>query len=252
VHGSDDGDTIEIRGDGPFTSDQIFGSKALTIRAAAGFAPVIRVNPGNVVPQLLSQSGRPLVLEGLEIDRLRAMNEPASAAGIIACYKGRVHVANCRFVFNQRTLGTVLDVYQCPVLEVRNCQFLNGPRTGAIQWLGSQQSRIRLKNNVLAGDYDTNPLQSSLRFSRQNPDDRDVAIHLVSNTFLARPLVTGLLGPGQQHPASNDPNPAGPPIHIESFRQCLRSAGWTDRSLRRPGRPLRGGVLNTAIVRVYR
>jgi len=40
--------TIEVRGDGPFASEPIHIHKtALTIRAGAGFRPVIQVTPGD-------------------------------------------------------------------------------------------------------------------------------------------------------------------------------------------------------------
>ena len=45
VLGASDGDTIEIRGNGPFVSEPInLGNQALTIRAGEGFRPVIRLS----------------------------------------------------------------------------------------------------------------------------------------------------------------------------------------------------------------
>src|SRR5262245_6795108 len=59
VQGASDGDTIEIRGNGPFVSQPInIARTALTIRAGQGFRPVIK---------LMLQTDAPLVLEGLEL-----------------------------------------------------------------------------------------------------------------------------------------------------------------------------------------
>ena len=44
VQGASDGDTIEIRGNGPFVSEPItISESALTIRAGEGFRPVIKL-----------------------------------------------------------------------------------------------------------------------------------------------------------------------------------------------------------------
>src|SRR4030095_16533154 len=46
VLGTNDGDTIEIRGNGPFVSEPLrIGKQALAIRAGEGFRPVIKLAP---------------------------------------------------------------------------------------------------------------------------------------------------------------------------------------------------------------
>src|SRR5262249_19491823 len=47
VQGASDGDTIEVRGDGPFLSGPVHIDAALTMRAAPGCRPVIRFDPGS-------------------------------------------------------------------------------------------------------------------------------------------------------------------------------------------------------------
>src|SRR5262249_12530657 len=65
VQAASDGDTIEVRGNGPFVTQPIdLGRQGLTIRAAAGYRPVIK---GNTEQDFLLHSQGPLVLEGLEL-----------------------------------------------------------------------------------------------------------------------------------------------------------------------------------------
>src|SRR5262249_49320337 len=70
VQGASDGDTIEIRGNGPFVSEPVSISnwRALTIRAGTSFRPVLRLSRGAVEDQhhLLKTNG-PVVLEGLDV-----------------------------------------------------------------------------------------------------------------------------------------------------------------------------------------
>src|SRR5262249_52977519 len=67
------GDTIEIRGDGPFlVPPLVLRKKALTIRAAAGRRPVLRLNEEGLKAErsILIESDAALVLEGLELQRI--------------------------------------------------------------------------------------------------------------------------------------------------------------------------------------
>ena len=88
-----DGDTIEIRGNGPFVIQPIdFGNEALTIRAGEGFRPVIKLNPN-------LQTDAPLVLEGLELHRLdrKPPTRGYHEALVFSWGASSLHVANCRF-----------------------------------------------------------------------------------------------------------------------------------------------------------
>src|SRR5262249_1341839 len=64
-----DGDTIEIRANGPFSIDPIdLGAKALIIRAGAGYVPVIRPSPAAVKSnEPLLKTNSSITLEGLEL-----------------------------------------------------------------------------------------------------------------------------------------------------------------------------------------
>src|SRR4029434_9507967 len=66
VRGASDGDTIEIRGNGPFVTEPVnIGDKALVIRAGMGFRPVIELSPAGLQAgaHLLATDAH-LVLEG--------------------------------------------------------------------------------------------------------------------------------------------------------------------------------------------
>src|SRR6185503_18730486 len=65
VRGAGDGDTIEIRGNGPFVTPPIYTARALTIRAAKGFRPTVQLDPKMSSP-LLSSENTTLILEGIE------------------------------------------------------------------------------------------------------------------------------------------------------------------------------------------
>jgi hypothetical protein len=114
------GDTIEVRGNGPFVSEPVnIQRTSLTIRAGQGFRPVITLNPAadqRDVPLLKSEA--PLVLEGLELYRAPRDTE-ASERGysVVHTYQGPLWAANCRF-------HSLVWSNQSPVCEYRNCEFV--------------------------------------------------------------------------------------------------------------------------------
>src|SRR5262249_38650492 len=63
VQAASAGDTIEVRGNGPFDCGLVRARQALVVRAAAGFRPVLRFDDN-------LQTDAPLVLEGLEFQRM--------------------------------------------------------------------------------------------------------------------------------------------------------------------------------------
>ncbi len=120
-----DGDTIELRGNGPFITERvtITDRRALTIRSGNGFRPVIRLAPGLVEDNrnLLDTNG-PLVLEGLEVRCERRPTAKSSEGFVaVAATGGLLHVANCRFIAPFRHS---LYVQNSRRAVVTNCQFL--------------------------------------------------------------------------------------------------------------------------------
>src|SRR5262249_48751734 len=138
VQGASDGDTIEIRGKGPFVSKPIsIGRIPLTIRAGAGFRPVIKSSSGRVEIASLLTTNAALGLEGLEF---RAAIPEES---IIESYNApHLRAANCRF---DGGIGT----NQLPVCEFRNCEFFNRkPYWNCFGQLISSGARIRFENCI--------------------------------------------------------------------------------------------------------
>jgi hypothetical protein len=178
VLAANDGDTIEVRGNGPFVSESVNLVKtALTIRAGEGFRPVIKLDPkdrdgsvgfGDRNNSGLLVSKAPLVLEGLEFQRVfRDPPKDGTWQVIIHSY-APLYVANCRFVSTQ--------IHNCisavsPVCELRNCEIL-GPDGSALIW-SARQSGARL---VIANCLNC----AGQIVMGYDPDTRD--IHLTGNT----------------------------------------------------------------------
>jgi hypothetical protein len=122
-----DGDTIEIRGNGPFIVEPIqITRSALTIRAGEGFRPVLRLDP-RMEASLLRSNNSTLVLEGIEFQSQTAESSVAKQSNtIVAITGGVLRVANCRFTFARTGGGPsqCLHCYMTTQAEVRNSQFI--------------------------------------------------------------------------------------------------------------------------------
>ena len=100
VLGASDGDTIEIRGNGPFVSGPIdLGKTRLTIRAGASFRPVIKLGQEWVDKNVqLFDTQAPLVLEGLELHRVRHSRDEKAWHFVVFSENAPLSTVNCRFV----------------------------------------------------------------------------------------------------------------------------------------------------------
>lgn len=118
-----DGDTIEIRSNGPFYSPPIVIDKSLTIRAGAGFCPVLNFAGGEPGDDLLIAAHKPLVLEGLDIRELAKprSKSPHSGRYIIYCDGDSLHLANCRIVREGRFDEGIGVVAAHARVSIRNC-----------------------------------------------------------------------------------------------------------------------------------
>ena len=123
--GSTDGDTIEVRGNGPFMTPPLhLGKTALTIRAGEGFRPVIKLSPEWAEQNVhLLDTQAALVLEGLELHRVRREWADKSYHHVIESTGAPVRAANCRFVLKP---GSFAVRPNSPLLDLRNCEFLLG------------------------------------------------------------------------------------------------------------------------------
>src|SRR5262249_48724345 len=128
VQRASDGDTIEVRGNGPFITGPIkITHPSLVIRAAGGTRPVIRFSDeGNKADDPLIRAAGSLVLEGLELQRFDTQNRSRGTVPVHLVHTtGRsLRVANCRFLACQdpdkpRPQGCIWT--ETAVTEIRNC-----------------------------------------------------------------------------------------------------------------------------------
>jgi hypothetical protein len=117
VQSSSAGDTIEVRGNGPFDCVPIRATYALTIRAAAGFRPVLRFAEN-------LQTNASLVLEGLEFQRVGQKTAVSYQDALVFTWGSpSLHILNCRF---REHLTDVPCVHgHAPDCALRNCEFLS-------------------------------------------------------------------------------------------------------------------------------
>jgi serine/threonine protein kinase len=127
VQGASAGDTIEIRGNGPFVMPPIAIHQSLAIRAGRGFWPVIRLQPGAPGDDCPITADAPLVLEGLEIREMSAKRSQPALVGrcLICCNAKSLHVANCRLEQEEPTRENADLVMGYSTIVLRNCQFRN-------------------------------------------------------------------------------------------------------------------------------
>jgi serine/threonine protein kinase len=179
------GDTIEVRVNGKIDTQPVaLGQKALTIRAAAGFRPVL-VSRSGTKPLVTTEAL--LVLEGLEFHMKDWSASPAARPELERRWRGVVHsrgaplfLANCRFDVSLRDpsrLACGVFAVNSPHAELRNCEFYAQGGCGA------------------AWRYDNAPRGSdapaaAVRLGMANCVQRsDIALHLDPRTS-ARAVVT--------------------------------------------------------------
>jgi hypothetical protein len=91
VEGARAGDTIEVRGDGPFRIGKagVHIRRALTIRAASGYQPVLQMvstEAGEERSKCLLEAWAPLTLEGLTLDRTGSHEARSMNMGALIAY----------------------------------------------------------------------------------------------------------------------------------------------------------------------
>jgi hypothetical protein len=143
------GDTVEVRGNGPFVLPPVTLARPLVIRAAPGYQPVFRHDGKNRSrPLLLSE--RALALEGL---RLEGIGFASWKEGrfVLVQVRGPLAVAGSRL---QIIRDGVCIHQEGPMLEVRRSLLLRGESgNGAIDWTTEPGSTVRIDGCVLAGGH---------------------------------------------------------------------------------------------------
>jgi hypothetical protein len=182
-----DGDTIEILGDGPFVCPPIVLTREITLRAAAGFSPILQLESEAVEsdrPQL--ETTAPLTLEGLVFHRIGGGQPDAYHPAHILSHRADLRIANCRFLVEGNTnLMWAVRASRSTLVDVRNSQCL-GPWAG-IQWEMSSGGRLLLENSLFCGK------SSCLAIVYPGGELDDAQVALTGNTFIGNGLFSAVV-----------------------------------------------------------
>lgn len=194
------GATIEVRGNGPFICPFIdIKEKALTIRAAHGFIPILELHSQS---RLLLRTNAPLQLEGLDFQQLSPRDERVHENALIWSRGTLLRIANCRFLMKADPARGPIAIEES-VCEVRNCQFF-GTFYSAVA--SSGQVRLSVENCQIA-----NTGYYCLSFNT-----RAANIRLAQNTLLAEFASLFFLQHGADLPAV--------PIAVKADRNVIDDA----------------------------
>jgi hypothetical protein len=179
VHGARSGDTIEVRGNGPFVSDGVAVATPLVIRAGEGYKPSITLTEATAARNTpLLMTSAPLVLEGLELRRFGGAGVVGDSHPfiLIAWQGGILHVANCRLILETGSSHAGLGVYSAaPVCVLRNCEYLTTSLGAAVTWYCPTGGRGTFENCVTARG-------AMMAVQLQARDLTDVVINIRRNT----------------------------------------------------------------------
>ncbi len=165
------GDTIEVRGDGPFVGPPLVQERPLTIRAGRGHRPVLRMSPEGKEWLLTSRAA--LVLEGLDLDGWTIPAEARQYRGLVYC-TDRAVLANCRL----RVRGPSHGVGgPSPHLVFRNCEFFCVSWHG-VAWSVRAAGSLALDNCLF--------IRSPISIELDAAVPGDVSVRLNRNTWLGR------------------------------------------------------------------
>jgi hypothetical protein len=222
VLGSSKGDTIELRGNGPFVSDGVTTRHPLVIRAGAGFAPSITLSKGSADRNFpLVTAVEPLVLEGLELRREGGADRPVEDRFPILLFAlghGSLHVSNCRLIYKADSPDWVqgqIFSSRAKSLSVRNSALSSNIASDS-GWLCQPGGRYEIENCVCA--------IGGVGFTPGDPDVRDASIRIRNNTLVGNCLNMTLFSKPNLPAASDDT----PPIRLE----CSQNVASWDASTR--------------------
>lgn len=175
-----DGDTIEIRGNGPFICQPIqIRASPLTIRAGHGFRPVIQQDVKHVqAGDAMLKTDKTLCLEGIELHVMGPPLKEGRPWPILVHGIGRnarLFVAHCRFLGNEAN-GLPIHADEAASLEVRNSEVLT---QACIVYSPAGHSRLVLHDNlIVAGLF-------GIRLDLFRPDVKHVVLEFGQNTLVA-------------------------------------------------------------------
>jgi hypothetical protein len=227
VQSASDGDTIEIRGNGPFVCDGVTIGQRLVIRAGEGYTPSITLSQAaadkNTPLFTISAS---LVLEGLELRRVGGADgkvENRLPRLLNPWHPGALlQVANCRLILkaNQPDLaqGSLFGSNAKSVSVLNSVLSFNG--SGEVGWRFPSGGRCNIENCVSA--------IGGIGFGLHDGDRTDVSIRVRGNTFVGRCMSLTLWG----KPNLPENGEAPPPIALNFSRNVtFHGARFRDRGV---------------------
>lgn len=213
VQRASDGETIEIRGNGPFVVDPITTRQALTIRAGDGYRPVLRQSEESVYYRQMFEVKSSLVLEGLVLESVALRPDTDDWKSLVSqsMSGGSLMAANCRFF--KLTNGTCIFVEGSGAHVLRNCEFVTPQTNWSIQfWTPSTDAIYEVENCCLT---------STLAVASRDTDVRNATVHLRHNTMLGR---TCVYVPIHTLPKPEETEAFSPSITIEAEHNVFHPA----------------------------
>jgi serine/threonine protein kinase len=192
-----DGDTIEIRGNGPFIADAIdLNNKALTIRAGTGYAPVIHASQTAVKAKdpLLKTEGS-LTLEGLELHHEAVVQVPEHVHSLIQSVSAPLYLTHCKLVYGRKgvwgstqvvTWDSAISARLSPTGQVRN-SVITSPGFG-VALIGSPRMQWTVQNCLIAAD-------DAVWYVPESADAPEARLRLTRNTLASSFGLTILVQP---------------------------------------------------------
>jgi serine/threonine protein kinase len=210
------GDTIEVHGTGPFVLSPItIKGKAVTLRAAAGFQPILTTTGGGRrAPIPLLSTNAPLVLEGLHFQITTGPFAGGEVPYAIRSVGAPFYAANCRFEVKGDCPALGLD--GSPTCELRNCLFLGSKMFSRVDWACPVGGRLTIENCIIAGG----DFAVAFHFNRRDLDH--VTLRVSHSTLAARvPLVCFLDEVPAAAPQGMDPGWPARPLRIVCTESIL-------------------------------
>ncbi len=172
----DDGDTIELRSEGPFRLDSAVRTQLpLTIRSADLDRPILEIDVSIAETAALTCHDA-LRLEGVVIRCVTNVDE-GGIDSIIRSEGDSVEITNCRFeIPESMTDMTCITSARTSKMEVTNTVFAGNGST-AIGWAPTSRSRLTLSNCLTIG-------MTAIEYSVSDSEHQDTAIRIEQCTLI--------------------------------------------------------------------
>jgi hypothetical protein len=146
------GDTIELRGNGPFETRSIgLGEKELKLRAGQGYRPVLRFlpdEPDDPRFEILIATSARLVLEGLEIRDVGKDRRVSGYYPMIYSDGDLLALANCRLL-SEEPSNRYVALVTGHIIRLKNCEFYGPMAAGS----NDIPMEVEMHNCVGLGHY---------------------------------------------------------------------------------------------------